>query len=139
MKAFSPAALVLTLAAVHAEPVVLDNRWIKAVVDPGAGGRVVQLLHKPTGRQFTEALTLNDAPGGSGLFNDCFWKRRQTRDLETSPYEVTHAEPGVRVDMVRAHGGSGDTIRNSIKHAIVLLLRDGRWRTGACTHVAMPV
>lgn len=108
MKAFSPAAaLVLTLGALHAEPVVLENQWIKAVVDPGAGGRVVQLLHKPTGRQFTEALTLNDAPGGSGLFNDRFWKRRQTRDLETSPYEATRVEPAVRVDMVRAHRGRG--------------------------------
>lgn len=67
---------------------ILENEYLRLVIDPAAGGRGESLICKQTGEDITYTASRMQAGQGSGLFLDRFWGKAagQLRDFETRPY-----------------------------------------------------
>lgn len=80
------ASFVALLLAAPLHAVDIENDYLKAVIDVDKGGRVVSLIDKATGAEFT--IDSDETAGGDGMLFDRLWGERQHRYFERSAYEV---------------------------------------------------
>ena len=82
-------AVLLVACAGWGQALTLENRWLRIVVDPDAGGRITALVDKRTGAELAHAPPAAEAPAGSGLLNDRFWGvRGQDRRFPSVAYSI---------------------------------------------------
>jgi len=67
---------------------ILENEYLRLVINPSLGGRGESLLYKKTGKDLTLSVSPVQAPAGSGLFLERFWGAKQIREFEKLPYKI---------------------------------------------------
>jgi len=67
---------------------VLENKFLRLIINPFSGGRGESLIYKKTGNGLTRVASRAQAAGGSGLFIDRFWGESQIKNFEVLPYKI---------------------------------------------------
>ncbi len=94
--------LSLTTAEVNGDghrDFVLENQYLRIVIAPAQGGRVLSLIHKTSGKDLTSGPAYKT--GDHGLLAERLWgKGKQIRALETMSYAAKRIEEKDRVGVV---------------------------------------
>lgn len=69
--------------------VIIENEFIKMVIDPDRGGCIVSFVHKPAGKE----IVMRDKPY-FGLFIDHMWAQGYPGELIGVPYEIKLEKTG---------------------------------------------